>query len=171
MITFPFFLCLTNARIKIPALTTTTIGSVCPKCGTSGKSGEISCCARGGSWFKNCGGAGNAKLHHTWYEGIQSCKTRSQSNTVIGNELNGAQQKDTYSSEGAGMASYKAVLAATRTFVFASVNTSTPMSDTTSSVTSNASMIYSTHTSAIKAITTQGCANILTMTIHIYIFL
>merc|ERR1719201_3088543 len=52
-------------------LATTTIGSVCPTCGTIGKSGKSSCCGRGGSWFRNCGSVENAKLVHTWYEGIQ----------------------------------------------------------------------------------------------------
>ena len=146
----------------------------------------MSCCGRGGSWFKNCGGAGNAKLHHTWYEGIQSCKTRSQSNTFIGNELNGAQQKDTDSSEGADMANYKAGIA--------DPNTSTPMSDTTLIVTSgytpdNVSITTSsrtlitssstqilttssTHTSVSTSISTHGCLNLLeimSMTIFVQI--
>merc|ERR1719305_1436371 len=57
--------------------TTTITVPVCPRCGTIVKSDKISCCGRGGSWFKNCGGIGNIKLHHTWYEGIQACKTPS----------------------------------------------------------------------------------------------
>ena len=46
----------------------------CPKCGTTNKSGKVSCCARGGSWFKNCGDEGNTKFDHTWAEGVQACK-------------------------------------------------------------------------------------------------
>ena len=38
------------------------------------------------------------KLDHTWYEGIWGCKTHPQSNTVIGQQLNSTQEKDTDSS-------------------------------------------------------------------------
>ena len=71
--------------------------SVCPKCGTIGKSGKRSCCGRGGSWFKNCGDTGSTKLHFTWYEGIQTCTAPSQSTALIGLQLNGARQQDTHS--------------------------------------------------------------------------
>ena len=50
------------------------IGSRCVECGTTKKSGKLSCCARGGSWFKNCGDGGDSKFDHTWAEGIQACK-------------------------------------------------------------------------------------------------
>ena len=53
---------------------TTTSSAVCPVCGTLVESGQLSCCARGGAWFGNCGGAGDAKFDHTWFEGIQACK-------------------------------------------------------------------------------------------------
>ena len=46
----------------------------CLKCGTAKKSGDRSCCARGGAWFKRCGDAGNEQFDHTWAEGIQACK-------------------------------------------------------------------------------------------------
>merc|ERR1712032_1428143 len=62
--------------------------SVCPKCGIIAKSGKSSCCGRGGSWFKNCGGAGNTKLRHTWYQGIQACKARTRSKSSIGQQVN-----------------------------------------------------------------------------------
>ena len=52
----------------------------------------MSCCGRGGSWFGTCGGAGNIKVDHTWYEGIRACKARAQSKTVMGQQLNVAQQ-------------------------------------------------------------------------------
>merc|ERR1712224_1191878 len=90
-------------------VTTTTTRSVCPKCGTIGKSGKMSCCGRGGSWFRNCGSAGNSNLEHTWFEGIRACKTRSRSNTVIGQQLNAAQQIN--SSPGAGMVDSNATIA------------------------------------------------------------
>ena len=48
----------------------------CPKCGTTKTSGRLSCCARGGAWFKNCGDVGDAKFSHSWIEGIQACKSK-----------------------------------------------------------------------------------------------
>ena len=55
-----------------------TLTSSCPKCGTTKKSGELSCCARGGAWFKNCGDVGDTKFGHTWAEGIQACESKRQ---------------------------------------------------------------------------------------------
>ena len=182
---------MTNTH-KTPAGTTTTIAlSVCPRCGTIAKSGKMSCCGRGGSWFKNCGGTVNTKRHHTWYEGIQACKTRSQSKAYIGNQLNVDPQKDIHSSQGVHMANQKSVIAATKEFEFTSINTSTPMSGETTIVTStytadhvsttmsvralmtnsstNIAMISLTHAPASTSITTQGCVNLLKITVHINI--
>ena len=50
--------------------------SVCPKCGTTEKSGKRSCCARGAAWFNNCGDGGDLKYDHTWAEGIHACESR-----------------------------------------------------------------------------------------------
>merc|ERR1712032_1285595 len=162
--------------------TTTTTVSVCPRCGSIKKSGKLSCCGRGGSWFKKCGGAGNAKLEHTWHEGIQACKARSQFKAVIAQELNGAPQKDTDSSQGAGNTNYKVVIAATKP----PINNSTTTLDTTSIITSpdtvsitmsaralvtntvtNTLITSSTQTSASTSITTQGCVNLLKIVVHI----
>jgi len=55
--------------------TTTTLSSVCPKCGIT-KFGKRSCCARGGSWFGKCG---DSKVFHTWVEGLESCKDTTAS--------------------------------------------------------------------------------------------
>ena len=74
--------------------TTAVIDPVCPKCGTMEKSGKRSCCGRGGSWFRNCGASGSAKLTRTWYEGIQACKARSESKAVIAHAV---QQKRNHS--------------------------------------------------------------------------
>ena len=52
----------------------------CPKCGTFEKSGRVSCCAPGGAWFKNCGGAGNRNVDHRWFEGMQACKRKFKAN-------------------------------------------------------------------------------------------
>ena len=49
---------------------------VCAKCG-SRRSGALSCCARGGAWFKKCGDAGDEQFDHTWAEGVQACKSSS----------------------------------------------------------------------------------------------
>ena len=176
---------------ETPAATrTTTIMSGCPKCGTIAKSGESSCCGRGGSWFKNCGGVGNAKLHHTWYEGIQACKARSQSMTVVDEQLNGAQPKDIDSSQ-ATVVNGKTVTAATKTFVFASVNTSSrSMFDTKSIVTTtytsdkvltttpahlsmtNTPRVYlnkasSSNKSAIPSSSIRECMGLLTSILHV----
>ena len=35
----------------------------------------MSCCARGGSWFKTCGDG--QQSDHTWGEGIRACETSS----------------------------------------------------------------------------------------------
>ena len=50
---------------------------MCPKCGTR-KSGQSSCCGRGGSWFEKCGDSGDDSFAHTWFEGITACKTKSK---------------------------------------------------------------------------------------------
>ena len=55
------------------------VSRICTKCGTIKKSGKLSCCARGGSWFKNCGESGDTKLDHTWVEGIQACNSVASS--------------------------------------------------------------------------------------------
>ena len=70
-----------------------TFSPVCPKCGITKKSGKISCCGRGGSWFGNCGSAGGKKLLHTWNEGLESCNARVQSKAVVlGQQYKGAEQ-------------------------------------------------------------------------------
>ena len=99
--------------------------STCVKCGITKKSGKMSCCGRGGSWFGNCGSAGGAKLEHTWSEGLQVCKERGQSAMVISEQLSGDKQQRNDSSNGAGNPKFKAVMMADKLFAFRSV----PMSD------------------------------------------
>ena len=157
--------------------TTTTIAvAMCLRCGTIEKSGKRSCCGRGGSWFKHCGGGGNTKLHHTWSEGIQACNARSQSKTGIGDELNAGRQQVNDVSQGS------AVITATNTFALASVNTSTLISDAAStgrstyardsvSITStNAWLPSLTHTSAGTSVITRGCPNLLKLTVFMKLF-
>ena len=107
-------------------MTTTTSRPVCPKCGTIGKSGKSSCCGRGGSWFRNCGSAGNRKFRHTWSEGILTCKTRAQWKAVRSRQPNAAQQLN--SSDGIGTGNAKVVITAAETFTFTPDNTPIPMS-------------------------------------------
>merc|ERR1712032_381854 len=113
------------------------VSSVCPKCGTIGKFGKRSCCGRGGSWFRNCGSAGNTNVDHTWYEGIQVCKARTQAKTVISHKLNAGQQKNSRYSD-MSMSSLTAV------------NASTTASARTSMVIPSRNMLTNTssHTSA-----------------------
>ena len=61
-----------------PATTSASVPSskVCPQCGTIKKTGKLSCCARGGSWFNNCGDAGDSNIAHTWGEGVQACTSK-----------------------------------------------------------------------------------------------
>ena len=74
---------MTDSQIYTAATTTAITTSVCSKCGAIQKSGKTSCCGRGGSWFRNCGSAGNSKYDHTWSEGIRACNSLAQSKTAI----------------------------------------------------------------------------------------
>ena len=55
----------------------------CPKCGAFTKSGRVSCCAPGGAWFKNCGGARNGNADHKWIEGVTACKGKSRDSLFV----------------------------------------------------------------------------------------
>ena len=173
--------------MKTPTGATAIAVSVCPRCGPINKSGKNSCCGRGGSWFGNCGSAGNANLRHTWHEGIRACKSRTLSKTGI------APQKGIDSSHGADIINYKSVIAAYETLAFTPANTSTPISESTTSIvmltytSDNVSittsahtlltnmladtfMSSSTHTSVSTSMTTQGCVNLLKITVFMSIF-
>ena len=71
---------LCNLNTSMPteeAPTTTSVSGVstkeCSKCGSMKKSGKLSCCARGGAWYGNCGDAWDSNVDHTWLEGMQAC--------------------------------------------------------------------------------------------------
>ena len=49
----------------------------CSKCATN-RTGKLSCCVRGGSWFKTCGNP-DSNSEHTWDEGILACEGKSKS--------------------------------------------------------------------------------------------
>ena len=121
-------------------MTTASARPVCRQCGSIGKSGKSSCCGRGGSWFRNCGSTGNAKLRHTWYEGIQVCKTLAQSKRASGQQSNAAQRLN--SSDGVDTGNPKSVTTTVHAFAFMSANTATLIPVRTPSITSvNAFMI------------------------------
>ena len=65
--------------VRMTTASVVSINKMCPKCGNTKKSGKLSCCARDGAWFKNCGDAGDSNFDHTWIEGIQACKSMSVS--------------------------------------------------------------------------------------------
>jgi len=77
-----------------PTVETTVVASGCLTCGTIQKSGKLSCCARGGSWFGNCAATANAKVQHTWYEGIQTCKGRKSKTAVLAQQQSNASSGD-----------------------------------------------------------------------------
>ena len=74
---------LTNAFLmQLSATTTATTSSVCRTCAVIKKSSKLSCCARGGSWFGQCGAIDNTNFRHTWQEGIESCKARQPKKAI-----------------------------------------------------------------------------------------
>ena len=95
----------------------------------------MSCCIRGGSWFKNCGAAGNTKVEHTWYEGIQACNTRRQSKIAL--QLNAAPENSHASADNADkVINPKAFIMAEMMFASAPANMSTRIPDVTGVMTS-----------------------------------
>jgi surface protein len=63
--------------VSAPAITSTIANTMtCSKCGTFKKSDRGSCCAPGGAWYKNCGGAANKNVDHRWVEGVKACKRK-----------------------------------------------------------------------------------------------
>ena len=121
------FLLLIILHMQTSATATTSISSVCLACGTIKKSGKLSCCARGGSWFGDCAATVIAdwfiaEVQHTWYEGIQACKGR-QRNKVIRKQRNDIQENSNNTSSGAGnVTNAKTVILGTFADANASVN-------------------------------------------------
>ena len=121
-------MCLTVSSVMPSAAT--KIRSICPKCGIIQKSGKVSCCGHGGSWFKNCGSVGNTKLDHTWKEGIRVCNAR-QWHVAVGQQLEGSQFQRNISSDDAKMDIINSDVVILTAHMFASTpaNKSTPLSD------------------------------------------
>ena len=112
-------------HVHIAITTTTAMSFQCPKCGITKKSGIISCCGRGGSWFGKCGSNGGIKLGHTWHEGLQACKARPWSETGIRQQLRGARQERNGFSHGNNSANSNTAITAVNAHIFASA----PMPD------------------------------------------
>ena len=71
----------TSASTKTLGITSSN-EMICPKCGTFEESGRVRCCAPGGAWHKNCGGAGNRNADHTWFDGVEACRRKSTANAM-----------------------------------------------------------------------------------------
>ena len=70
---------ITRTPISTPSITPTVANAMtCSKCGTFEKSGRVSCCAPGGAWYKNCGGAKNRIVEHRWFDGLKACESKSK---------------------------------------------------------------------------------------------
>ena len=119
-----------------PPAATLIIELACPKCGIIGKSGKLSCCGRGGSWFGNCGSAGEAKLDHKWSEGVEACKAWSQPEIVVGQQLHGAQDE----SDGTIRVNSEGVIMAPNRFISTTDNVSVSRLDINSASTINTPM-------------------------------
>ena len=107
----------------------------------------MSCCGHGGSWFGKCGSTIDAKFDHTWYEGLQECKSRPEFQTAIEQHLNETEQQKHERSDGAGDTNPKDFIITTKQLAFASA----PVLDELSIIapvhtSANASMAYATST-------------------------
>ena len=110
----------------------------------------MSCCGQGGSWFGNCGGTGGIKLGHTWHEGLQACKIRAQSKTVVKQHLNDAQQESNGFFDGDNNPKSKTVSSAVKPLTFSSAQMLNALAIRTPATTFRA---YGTSTTNSKPIT------------------
>ena len=151
------------------------ISLVCPQCGIIAKSGKLSCCGRGGSWFGNCGVAGEAKLGHEWSEGFQACKAQSQSETVVGQQLHDTQHESNTMSNDIDTKNFTA---SANMVTSALDNLSTDSSTTTSlsMPTITVASVFMSHTSTDVApvhtsehtsMTAQGCRQVQSVIVQI----
>ena len=133
---------LTIHYIRTPSVKVTPISAACPKCGIIKKSGKMSCCGRGGSWFGNCGNVGDMKFARTWHEGIWTCKTR-QFQAVLDQQLHAFQSKqNAFSSNGSVRMDSKAVISYAHIVVVTRDSKLIAQSGTTASaIATNASII------------------------------
>ena len=75
------------AAATIDGVGAVPVTATCPKCGKS-KAGKLTCCVRGGAWFRNCGNPGDPKFEHTWTEGIESCNRKLLYDTMCVDSYN-----------------------------------------------------------------------------------
>ena len=138
------------------AVRTMRSSSVCPKCGIIRKSSKMSCCAHGGSWFGNCGGADNTNYGHTWYEGIRACKVR-ESKAAMGQRLHASQPKSNiYSDDTSTVMNSNAVMASVLAATLAPMLTATSFTVPAngSLITSDAQpIVHGTGTAIFKSVT------------------
>ena len=126
---------MTFSHTPTPGISTTPISPICPECGTMQKSGQRSCCGRGGSWFGKCGSANkdNTNLGYTWYEGIRVCQAR-QPQAAVEQQRHASQPQTNASFNDTSMGTdSKTIIVANHNVGFAPINTSRPISVTTSS--------------------------------------
>ena len=90
--------CLDIFHISPPLVKTISPSHLCPECGFIFQSGKTSCCGHGGSWFGNCGSAGNTKLGHLWSEGIRACKVQKLQ-AAVGQQVHASQATNNGSSD------------------------------------------------------------------------
>ena len=53
----------------------------CNKCGVL-KSGQLSCCGKGGDWAQKCGHSNDSRFIHSWFDGILACQGKLTSHCV-----------------------------------------------------------------------------------------
>ena len=59
--------------------------SKCPRCGIFKKSGQVSCCAPGGAWYKKCAKERESKGNsYTWLEGFEACVNAAEESQAHG---------------------------------------------------------------------------------------
>ena len=97
---------------------------MCLKCGTIEKSARSSCCGRGGSWFRKCGGSPNTKFDHSWYDGRKACEAWAHFKSAAGQYLEAGQPKGTKSNNGDGTIKFKLRITDAKTPITTSANAS-----------------------------------------------
>ena len=69
---------LTHWQEGFASITTSAVTLGSPACDTFKKSGQVSCCAPGGAWCKQCGGARSTHAVYSWLEGAETCARKSR---------------------------------------------------------------------------------------------
>jgi len=147
------------------------VSSTCAKCGTVGKSRRLSCCGRGGSWFRDCGSAGNKKVSHTWFQGIKACKAQNKIKNKAAKRAIGEESAD--SSDGA----VEAIVTTAKKFAFTSGTPITkPVPTSKANPSPKIDMTAPARASAKAPIAASGCGQMcfhikLLLTIAIALFL